>query len=158
MNEPNLPWWEAIALTDMSREQWESLCDHCAKCCLIKLEDEDDGTVYYTDVACDLLECETCSCSDYANREVRVPDCLRLTPDNLEALYWMPPSCSYRLLHEGNPLPPWHHLITGDLNSIHEAGESVKGRFVYAARVKEDEWEEHVVEWPLLLSQSVNNA
>ncbi|MCB1622761.1 MAG: YcgN family cysteine cluster protein [Thiothrix sp.] len=143
------PWWKQKALQDMSRAEWESLCDHCAKCCLNKLEDEEDGTVYYTDVACDLLEAGTCRCSDYANREVRVPDCLRLTPENLDQLYWMPPGCAYRLLQEGRDLPPWHHLVSGSVSTIHEQGESVAGRFVYSHEVAEEDWQERIVEWPL---------
>lgn len=142
-------WWEEKPLSAMSREEWESLCDHCAKCCLNKLEDEDDGTVYYTDVACDLLNEKSCQCGDYANRETLVPDCLKLTVDNLDQLYWMPPSCSYRLLHEGKPLPEWHHLISGSKQTIHEVGESVVGRFVFSKDVDENQWEERIVEWPL---------
>lgn len=142
-------WWKQKALADMSMPEWESLCDHCAKCCLNKLEDEDDGTVYYTDVACDLLDAGTCQCSNYTQRQVLVPDCLRLTPDNLEQLYWMPPSCAYRLLHEGKDLPSWHHLVSGSKDSIKQAGESVAGRFVYSKNVDEDEWQDRIVEWPL---------
>ncbi len=144
-----VPWWKQKALQEMNREEWESLCDHCAKCCLIKLEDEEDATVYYTDIACDLLDGETCQCKDYANRAVSVPECLHLTPDNLEQLYWMPPSCAYRLLHEGKNLPSWHHLVSGDKQSIHRMKQSIKGRFTYAATVGEDQWEDRVVTWPL---------
>lgn len=144
-----LPWWQRIPLADMNPVQWESLCDHCAKCCLIKLEDETDSTVYYTDVACDLLDGNTCHCQDYANRTARVPECLCLTPENLDVLYWMPPGCAYRLLHEGKSLPPWHHLVSGDEQSIHRLKQSITGRFVPAATVPEDEWEDHVVTWPL---------
>lgn len=152
MTEKNaLPWWKQKTLAEMSRDEWESLCDHCAKCCLIKLEDEDDRTVYYTDIACDLLDGKTCQCGDYANRETLVPECLRLTPDNLEPLYWMPPSCAYRLLNEGKNLPTWHHLVSGDGESIHRMKQSVVGRFVYAASVTEDDWENRVVTWPLKL-------
>ncbi|MEZ5449467.1 MAG: YcgN family cysteine cluster protein [Thiolinea sp.] len=140
------PWWKQKALADMSRDEWESLCDHCGKCCLNKLEDEDDGTVYYTDVVCDLLQAQTCQCGDYAHREQRVPDCLRLTPDNLEQLYWMPPSCAYRLLQEGEDLPDWHHLVCGDKARIHAVGASIAGRFVYNREVDEDQWEERIVE------------
>ena len=143
------PWWQEKSLSEMNQEEWESLCDNCAKCCLNKLEDEDDGTVYYTDVACDLLDAGSCQCTDYANREKLVPDCLRLTVDNLDQLYWMPPGCAYRLLHEGKDLPPWHHLVSGSRKTIHEAGESVAGRFVYAKEVDENTWEERIVEWPL---------
>jgi len=148
-SEQALPWWEAKPLTAMNHEEWESLCDHCAKCCLNKLEDEDDGVVYYTDVACDLLSANDCRCSDYANRQWRVPDCVRLTPDNLDDLYWMPPSCAYRLLHEGKPLPYWHHLVSGSKTTVQSEGQSVAGRFVYSKNVNEDEWEERIVEWPL---------
>ena len=143
------PWWKEKALAEMNQEEWESLCDNCAKCCLNKLEDEDDGIVYYTDVACDLLNERSCQCGDYTNRERLVPDCLRLTTENLDQLYWMPPGCAYRLLHEGKDLPPWHHLVSGSRDTIHEVGESVRGRFVYAKEVDEDTWEERIVEWPL---------
>lgn len=149
MPSKDKPWWQQKPLTAMTPDEWESLCDHCAKCCLIKLEDADDGTVYYTDLACHLLDGTTCRCTSYAERNVQVPDCLHLTPDNLEQLYWMPPSCAYRLLHEGKDLPSWHHLRTGDKDSIHRLGQSVRGRFTYAKQVPEDEWEEHVVTWPL---------
>lgn len=145
----DVPWWKAKPLAEMTLDEWESLCDHCAKCCLIKLEDEEDGTVYYTDVACDLLDGGTCQCKDYKNRETLVPDCLRLTPDNLDQLYWMPPSCAYRLLYEGKNLPTWHHLVSGDKDSIKRTKQSIAGRFVYAADVDEKHWEEHVVTWPL---------
>jgi len=145
----NKQWWKHIPLAKMSRAEWESLCDHCGKCCLNKLEDEDDKMVYYTDIACDLLNAETCQCSDYAHRSSRVPDCLHIRMGNLEQLYWMPPSCAYRLLYENKDLPSWHHLVSGDKNSIHQAGQSVKGRFVFAQQVDGDDWQEHVVEWPL---------
>lgn len=143
------PWWQQKPLSAMNREEWESLCDHCAKCCLVKLEDEEDGTVYYTDVACDLLDGQTCQCGDYANRETLMPDCLRLTPDSLDQLYWMPPTCAYRLLHEGKDLPPWHHLRSGDKQSIHRTRQSIAGRFTYAKDIGADEWEDRVVTWPL---------
>ena len=144
-----LQFWKKYPLAELNRAEWEALCDGCGLCCLIKLEDEEDSTVYYTDIACDLLDGQTCQCKDYANRTTLVPECLQLTPDNLENLYWMPPSCAYRLLYEGKPLPSWHHLISGDKQSIHRMKQSVIGRFVYAANVKEDDWEEHVVTWPL---------
>lgn len=144
-----LPWWKTKTLEQLSISEWESLCDHCAKCCLLKLEDEDDGVVYYTDVACDLLEAGTCRCSDYTQREVLMPDCVKLRPDNLQALYWMPPSCAYRLLHEGQDLPSWHHLVSGSLDTVHQQEQSVRGKFIYTKQCKEDEWEDRVVDWPL---------
>ena len=142
-----LPWWEEKSLNEMTRDEWEQICDHCGKCCLHKLEDEDDGTVYYTDVACSLVDSENCCCTDYQNRRVRVPDCLQLTVGNLDQIQWMPPSCSYRVLKEGRKLADWHHLVTGDKNSIHQAGKSIKGRYIDESDV--DDLEEHVVEWPL---------
>lgn len=152
-----VPFWQRKALAEMTRDEWESLCDHCAKCCLIKLEDDEDDTIYYTDIACDLVDKKTCQCSDYWNRTTLVPDCLQLTMDNLDQLYWMPPTCSYRLIDEGKALPEWHHLITGNKEAIHQAGDSIAGRFFYAKQIKEEEWEEHVVEWPLILNQSTRN-
>jgi len=143
------PWWEEKTLSEMSRTEWEQICDHCAKCCLHKLEDEEDGTVYYTDVACSLLDAENCNCTDYENRRTRVPDCLQLTVGNIDQIQWMPPSCSYRVLKEGRSLASWHHLVTGDDNSIHQEGKSIKGRYIDESKVDEDDLEEHVVEWPL---------
>jgi uncharacterized cysteine cluster protein YcgN (CxxCxxCC family) len=141
------PWWENKLLTEMSREEWEQICDHCAKCCLHKLEDEDDGTVYYTDVACSLLDSGSCQCTDYQNRRTLVPDCLQLTPENLDQIQWMPPSCSYRVLKEGRQLADWHHLLSGDKNTIHESEKSIKGKYIDETQV--DDLQEHVVEWPL---------
>ena len=143
----NLPWWEAKKLHDMTRDEWEQICDHCSKCCLHKLEDEDDGMVYYTDVACSLVDPKTCHCTEYLNRQKHVPDCVKLTVANIDQIQWMPPSCSYRVLKEGGHLPEWHHLLTGDKNSIHKAGKSIKGKYIDESAV--DDLEEHVVEWPL---------
>ena len=148
-SESTIRWWKQKELTEFTAEEWESLCDHCAKCCLNKLEDEEDGTVYYTDVACNLLNAQTCRCSNYANRQVFMPDCVRLTANNLEQLYWMPPSCAYRLVYEGKDLPSWHHLVSGSKETIHEQGESIKNRFVFSKTVDEDEWEDRIVDWPL---------
>lgn len=122
------PFWIAKSLAQMTSEEWESLCDGCGRCCLIKMEDEDSGQYYYTDVACTLFDGENCTCKDYTNRDVIVPDCVRLTPENAGSFGWMPPSCAYRLLSEGQPLPEWHPLVTGRKESVMEAGASVKGR------------------------------
>lgn len=154
MNKPkksleNQPWWQQKELSEFTTDEWESLCDHCAKCCLNKLEDEDDGTVYYTDVACNLLDGQTCRCSNYPKRQILMPDCVRLTPQNLEQLYWMPPSCAYRLVYEGKDLPSWHHLVSGSKETIHQQAESIIGKFVFSKDVSEDEWEDRVVDWPL---------
>jgi uncharacterized cysteine cluster protein YcgN (CxxCxxCC family) len=122
------PFWEVKALGEMTPAEWESLCDGCGLCCLVRFEDEDTGEVIPTRVHCRLFDPKTCQCSDYANRKVHVPECIKLTPGNIDDLEWMPPSCAYRRLYEGKPLPHWHPLITGDPESVHRAGVSVRGQ------------------------------
>jgi uncharacterized protein len=124
------PFWETVSLDDMTREQWESLCDGCGKCCLEKFEDEDTGRIVYSRVACTLLDLDTCRCGDYPNRSKRVFDCVTLTPEVLVRPGWLPETCAYRRVAESRPLPDWHPLITGDPESVAEAGHSVRGRVV----------------------------
>jgi len=124
------PFWETKTLAEMSPAEWESLCDGCGLCCLVRFEDEFTGDVIPTRVACKLLDQHLCRCSDYANRKTHVPDCIKLTPGNIEALEWMPKSCAYRRLHEGRTLPSWHPLVTGDPESVHRAGVSVRDQTV----------------------------
>jgi len=144
-------FWEHTALAEMTAEQWEALCDGCGKCCLIKLEDADDGQVYFTDVACRLLDLATCRCGDYANRTDRVPGCIRLSARQLDRLWLMPPSCSYRRLHEGRGLPDWHPLISGDRQRLHREGRSVAGRAVSEGGLEEcADLEDRLVSWPAL--------
>lgn len=120
-------YWKRKSLAEMTVEEWEGLCDGCALCCMHKLEDEDTGAVYYTDLACRLLDLDTCRCSDYKHRAKRVADCLVLSLDNTEEFEWLPSSCAYRRVANGQDLPPWHPLLTGDAASVHEAGISLRG-------------------------------
>jgi hypothetical protein len=134
-----MAYWEAKSLTEMTREEWEGLCDGCGLCCLIRFEDEDTGEVFATKVHCRLFDAERCACTDYANRREQVPDCIKLTPWNIEALAWMPKSCGYRRVHEGRPLADWHPLISGDPESVHAAGVSVRGQTVCETTLEDPE-------------------
>lgn len=119
-------FWE-MPLEDLTREEWEALCDGCGKCCLHKLEDADTGEICPTDIACKLLDIEGCRCSDYRSRKAKVPGCLRLTARNVGDQAWLPGTCAYRLRAEGKPLPAWHYLVCGDREAVHRAGQSVRG-------------------------------
>lgn len=121
------PFWQTKTLPEMTRSEWESLCDGCAKCCLHKLEDAETGAIALTNVACRLLDRDTARCSDYRHRRSLVPDCVRLTPARLASIGWLPDSCAYRLVAAGKPLPDWHHLVSGSHETIHAAGMSVRG-------------------------------
>ncbi len=126
----NDQYWKRKSLAEMTADEWEGLCDGCALCCMHKVEDEETGEVFYTDVACKLLDLGTCRCSDYAKRASKVVDCLVLSIDRPEAFDWLPASCAYRRLANGHGLPEWHPLITGRAESVHEAGVSMLGRAV----------------------------
>jgi len=146
-NSTGKPFWETKRLAKLSQAEWESLCDGCGRCCLHKLEDEDTGAVYYTDVACHLLDPEHCRCGRYSSRLEHVPDCVVLDPDNLCDLQWMPRTCAYRRLAEGRGLAAWHPLISRDPESVHRVGISVRGRVVTEAAVCPEELEQHVIRW-----------
>ena len=142
------PFWKTKPLEAMTPGEWESLCDGCARCCLNKLEDWDTGEIVWTAIACELLDDESCRCSDYPNRNERVPDCIPLDPEAVRTLTWLPPSCAYRLVSEGKDLYWWHPLVSGDAETIHEAGISVSGRTVSEADIPVEEHEDFVVTWP----------
>ncbi|MCH8214960.1 MAG: YcgN family cysteine cluster protein [Proteobacteria bacterium] len=140
------PFWRRKTLAEMTRSEWESLCDGCAKCCLDKLQDDDTGEISYTEVACRLLDLGTCRCTDYVNRKRFVPDCVVLTPRTVARLTWLPSSCAYRLISEGRDLEWWHPLVSGDPETVHRAGVSVRGRAVPEAVA--GDLEDHIVHWP----------
>jgi uncharacterized cysteine cluster protein YcgN (CxxCxxCC family) len=133
------PFWQTKTLAQMTPGEWESLCDCCGLCCLIRFEDEDTGEIIPTRVACKLFDDKLCQCSDYANRKDHVPDCIKLTPGNIEDLLWMPKSCAYRRLHEGRGLAAWHPLVSGDPESVHRAGVSIRGQTISEASLAEPE-------------------
>jgi uncharacterized cysteine cluster protein YcgN (CxxCxxCC family) len=140
------PFWKNLTPEQMSREQWESLCDHCGKCCLHKIEDIDTGRVFYTSVSCRYLDLKNCDCRDYANRAANVPDCVTLTAQNIsEAAEWLPSTCAYKLVVKGKDLPDWHPLTTGDADSTRRTGNSVSGRVICES--KADDPEGYYIDW-----------
>lgn len=145
MTDAEPRFWETTTLAEMTPEQWESLCDGCAKCCLEKFENDRTRRMIYTNVACKLLDLETGRCGDYAERSRLVPDCIRLTLDKLHDPYWLPETCAYRLLAEGRPLPAWHPLVSGDPGSVVAAGHCIAGRAVSETQVKHLRW--HLIDW-----------
>ncbi len=133
----------------MTAPQWESLCDGCGRCCLVKLEDEDSGDILYTDVGCVLFNSETCKCNDYVNRQKKVSDCVRLTPEAVKSLGWLPKTCAYRLVSEGKDLAPWHRLVSGSDTTVHDAGISVRGRVSGSEEdMSIEEQISRIVSWP----------
>ena len=141
-----VPFWQRKTLAEMTVPEWEALCDGCGKCCLNKLEDEDTGVIVATRVACRLLDDATCRCSDYADRHATVPECISLTPAKVETLRWLPATCAYRLIDEGRDLHWWHRLVSGDPDTVHEAGVSVQGATISESLVPVEEWESFVVD------------
>ncbi|MCF6283530.1 MAG: YcgN family cysteine cluster protein [Candidatus Polarisedimenticolaceae bacterium] len=139
------PFWKERPLSQLSRKEWESLCDGCGKCCLQKLEDEDTGEVYFTNVVCDLLNLSCSRCTRYQERSVLVPNCVTLALDDLLAPYYLPSTCAYRLLAEGQDLPEWHPLVSGDADSVESSGNSIRGRVVVESEA--DDWEHHLIDW-----------
>lgn len=141
------PFWKSKTLHQMNSDEWELLCDGCGRCCLHKLEDEDSGKIHFTDVVCHYLDEEECTCPHYEDRQSYVPDCLNIKPNWGEKFNWLPSTCAYRLIYEGKDLPLWHPLISGDKNSVHLAGISVRGRTYRDNVVANDQLFEHVITW-----------
>ncbi len=140
-------FWERKSLEEMNSREWEALCDGCARCCLLKLEDEDSAEVVYTRVACHLLDQRRCRCTRYDERHRLVPDCVVLTAVEARSFSWLPVSCAYRTLAEGRPLEPWHPLVSGDPRSVHRAGISVRGKVVSERFIHPDDLEDQVIRW-----------
>jgi uncharacterized cysteine cluster protein YcgN (CxxCxxCC family) len=143
------PFWKTKTLDQMSDHEWESLCDGCGRCCLNKLEDWETGEIAWTNISCTLLDGETCRCKDYDNRQATVPDCIRLTLEEVRSITWLPPTCAYRLLRDGRDLYWWHYLVSGDRDTVHEAGISVRGRTVAEVDIALEDYEDYIVDWPV---------
>ena len=143
----DFPFWKDKSLAEISKEEWESLCDCCGRCCLRKIEYEDTGEVYYTDIACKYLDEKTCQCTEYDRSADLVPDCLKLSPEDIKNFFWLPKTCAYRLIAEGRDLEKWHVLLSSDPESVHRAGISVRDRVVKEKSVSEDDIEDHIIDW-----------
>ncbi|WP_017445025.1 YcgN family cysteine cluster protein [Gayadomonas joobiniege] len=163
MKEVQNPFWQRKSLQEMTRSEWEQICDGCGKCCLHKFiaDDEvdemqstevinDGESLEFTNVVCRYLNDKKCECTVYAKRRQLVPDCVELRPENLAQIFYMPPSCSYRRLYEGKPLPSWHPLLNkGKKSAMHAAGMSVRGKVLPDDQVDLDFFEDYIVKWPL---------
>lgn len=143
-----MAFWEEKTLEEMTDAEWEALCDGCGRCCLIKLEDEEIGLLITSDVRCQLLDGDTCTCTDYANRQAKVPDCIKLTPQNVREISWIPTTCAYRRIAEGKGLAWWHPLVSGDPQTVVDVGVSARGRTFAEKDIAPGEWEDHAVDWP----------
>ena len=141
----SVKFWEHKSLEQLSDAEWESLCDGCGRCCLNKLEDEDTGDVHFTDIACKLLDTQSCRCKHYDERFKHVPDCILVRPIDEKKLRWLPRTCAYVKVHHGEPLADWHPLISGDPDSVRRAGISVAGQCFDESKVPFDEWEHHLI-------------
>ena len=140
-------FWETKTLDEMNEQEWEALCDGCGRCCLLKIEDVDSGETWYTNVVCQYHDNDSCRCTRYKDRSLLVPDCIKVTPDVARTEKWLPDTCAYRLLAEGKPLYDWHPLVSGNPDSVREAGITITGKVVSEEYVHPDELEEHLVHW-----------
>jgi len=140
------PFWKRLALSELSKEQWESLCDGCGKCCLHKLQDEETDELLFTSISCEFLNTGTCRCGVYQDRNTYVPDCLNLDASMLEDVSsWLPETCAYRILYQGGELPAWHHLVCEDTQVIHIQQASVRDKVISEKYVDEDDWQDYVL-------------
>jgi len=140
-------FWETKKLAEMNTEEWESLCDGCAKCCLNKLEDEDTEEIFFTCVACDLVDLDSCRCTKYSERTILVPECIDLTQHDFSEYTWLPATCAYKLLSDGKPLPDWHPLVTGNKESVFDAGVAIRSFAIKESQIDIEDLEEHIIEW-----------
>ena len=148
-SNPDSPFWRK-PLAEMTKSEWESLCDGCGRCCLVKLEDEDTAEIHFTSIACKLLDAGSCQCADYKGRKKKVPDCVKLTPDVVATINWLPPTCGYRLVAEHKDLMWWHPLVSGSPDTVHAAGVSVRGRVgAHEDDVPVDNFPDYMVTWPM---------
>ena len=157
--DEHVPFWRRKRLDQMTEAEWESLCDGCGRCCLVKLEEEETSKIYFTDVGCRLLDTATCRCRDYPHRTEKVDDCVQLTPQTVAEIGWLPPTCAYRLVAEGKDLYWWHPLVSGDAETVHQAGISVRGRVAdLEDDVSSDALEGRIVDWPLRVPRTARQA
>lgn len=143
MSDSEKPFWETRSLHEFSKSEWESLCDGCGQCCVIRFQDEDTDEIRSTDVVCRFLGMESIQCTCYENRQTQMPECMVVTPENAHES-WLPPTCAYHLLSKGEPLPEWHHLISGDRNTVHDVGVSVIGKVISEEGIHPSEIEERI--------------
>ena len=148
MAEIRAKFWENLPLEELNREEWEALCDGCGLCCLVKLEEEESRHIYFTNLTCSLLDGQTCRCSEYENRYKKMPDCRAITPQSLRQIEWLPPTCAYRLREQGQPLFDWHPLISGNEESVHEAGISTRGWTISEEGIELEDYEDYLLEQP----------
>ncbi len=146
---PARPFWEVLTLAEMTLAQWEALCDGCGRCCLQKLRDGETREVFYTSVACRLLDIDSCRCTRYSDRRTIIPACVVLTPDRIARCDWLPRTCAYRLIHEGKPLPAWHPLVSNDPESVHRAGISLRNKAISEVHVDAQHLEPYVIDAPI---------
>lgn len=147
MNDQSQAFWHQKTLHEMTQSEWESLCDGCGKCCLVKLQDEDTDEVAYTNIVCQYSDADTCQCTEYQQRNELVPHCVWLKPEMIDEFFWLPNTCAYRLVAEGKNLESWHPLLSGDVKSVHKSGNSIKGKVFSEAYIHPDDVEEYIIHW-----------